>query len=209
MPPNRSNSHFNSGVYYQQLIGGNVGIIAIEMRLRGTTDGEECNYNNFIHRDPSLFPVWMVIRGGTVVKAWLWLVGCVLVVTKEVCVLLCLLFHILDICINISGRGSSSKSAWTRLGWTLFLREHCLCGNGSGRMVAVMVSTSESSAEDLGHSHHNPHIQTDTKSSESELIHNLNAHEVLRKWVVLEQEQVPVKTVPEPNSEYDSKAVTF
>ena len=27
---------------------------------------------------------------------------------------------------------------------------------------------SESSAEDLGHSHHNPHIQTDTESSESE-----------------------------------------
>ena len=89
----------------------------------------------------------------------------------------------------------------------------------------------ESSAEDLGHSHHNPHIQTDTESSGSEqeqefqlpsqthtvtfkcigTTHNFNAQEVLRKVsTLLEQgEQVSVKVIPGPDYQYDSKAITF
>ena len=67
-------------------------------------------------------------------------------------------------------------------------------------MMTVIVSMSESLAEDLGHSHNNPHIQSDTESSESEqelefqlpsqthtvpfkcigTTHNFNAQEVLR-----------------------------
>jgi len=50
-------------------------IIAIEMRqmkIEGyTTDGEERNYDIFIRNDPSLcrlYPVWMVIRDGTVIE---------------------------------------------------------------------------------------------------------------------------------------------
>ena len=50
-------------------------VIAIEMRqmkIKGyTTDGEERNYDIFIRNDPSLcrlYPVWMVIRDGTVIE---------------------------------------------------------------------------------------------------------------------------------------------
>ena len=41
--------------------------------------------------------------------------------------------------------------------------------------------------------------------------HNFNAQEVLRKVsTLLEQgEQVPVKVIPEPDNQYDSKAITF
>ena len=49
--------------------------IAIEiwqMKIKGyTTDGEERNYGIFIRNDPSLcrlYPVWMVIRDGTVLE---------------------------------------------------------------------------------------------------------------------------------------------
>lgn len=90
---------------------------------------------------------------------------------------------------------------------------------------------SESSAEDLGHSHHNPHIQSDPELSECEqelefqlpsqthtvtfkcigTTHNFNAQEVLRRVsTLLEQgQQVPVKIVPEPDNQYDSKAIMF
>ena len=80
----------------------------------------------------------------------------------------------------------------------------------------------ESSAEDLGHSHHNPHIQSDPELSECKqelefqlpsqthtvtfkcigTTHNFNAQEVLRRVsTLLEQgQQVPVKLSLNPTT---------
>ena len=64
----------------------------LQMKVKGyTTDGEERNYDIFIHNDPSLcrlYPVWMIIRDRTVIEvrpAW-WLVGCALVATERISV---------------------------------------------------------------------------------------------------------------------------
>jgi len=89
---------------------------------------------------------------------------------------------------------------------------------------------SESSAEDVGHCHHNPHIQSDPESDSEEetdfqlpsqthtvtfkcigTTHDLNSQEVLRSVNTLlgSGEEVPVKIVPEPDNQYDSKAIAF
>ena len=50
----------------------NIAIEMWQMKVKGyTTDGEECNYDIFIRNNPSLcrlYPVWMVIRDGTVIE---------------------------------------------------------------------------------------------------------------------------------------------
>ena len=88
---------------------------------------------------------------------------------------------------------------------------------------------SETSSEGIGH--YNPHIQSDAESeSEQEtefqlpsqthtvtfkcigVTHDFNIQEVLRKVsMLLDQEdfKVPVKIVPEPDNQYDSKAIAF
>ena len=88
---------------------------------------------------------------------------------------------------------------------------------------------SESSAEDVGHCHHNPHIQSDPESDSEEetdfqlpsqthtvtfkcigTTHDLNSQEVLRSVnTLLGSGEVPVKIVPEPDNQYDSKAIAF
>ena len=89
---------------------------------------------------------------------------------------------------------------------------------------------SESSCEDTGHDHQNPYIQTDTESdsepetpfqlpSQTHIVtfkcigttHDFHAQEILRKVSQLlgQGEHVPVKILPEPENQYDCKAITF
>ena len=89
---------------------------------------------------------------------------------------------------------------------------------------------SESSFESTESDHHNPYIQTDTESEgeqETEFClpsqthtvtfkcigttHDFNAQETLRKVSKLlgQEEQVPLVIVPEPDNQYDSKAIAF
>ena len=87
---------------------------------------------------------------------------------------------------------------------------------------------SSSSEEDNSGRHYNPHIHTDAESeSESEFVlpllthtvtfkcigttHHLDAQEALRKVSKLmkEGQEVPVRLIPEPDNQYDSKAIAF
>ena len=156
--PNDCVCALSLGPPFRYVISG-FDVLAVEMRqirIKGyTTAGEERTYDIFVRNDPSVnrcYPVWMEIKDATIVE-----VGG-LCIPYCVGVLWCNCLYLtqekeFSMCVKTEGLKLIPQGVLVVWEWEWQDSD------------SDVDHVSESSCEDVGHKHHNPHLQSDSRSS--------------------------------------------